>query len=443
MDDPSRKAFLTTAAGALGAAAVAPQAASAATGSTTTAARRERAYRLRRDAAEAYLHDPIAAVHDNGDETRYADRRASFSKTLPHDELGHVDPAAYRAFLAAVASGAPEAFEAIPRDPAGTARLNDPQATYSFELAGLDSYATHLAPPPAFASAQAAAEMVELYWLSLTLDVPFRAYAGDPLVSRRAGRPARLQRAAARRRGAVRRGDRVPRRDARRRGRAVRQPVPRRRRAVRPDDDRAALPRAAARAALRRDVRRVAGLPARRRAGVKTRFAAQRRYLATARDLSEYIHSDFSYQPYLNAALIALAYGSEALSPTNPYRRSKRQFGDITLGNKDVLTLVAQAALLAQKGSWYHKWQVHRRLRPEAFSGRVDNQLAGRYRYDVHADLLARRRPGAHARRAAAARSSPRHIPKAARRTRRIRPRTPPMPGRAARCSRRSSIPTS
>jgi len=62
-----------------------------------------------------------------------------------------------------------------------------------------------------------------------------------------------------------------------------------------------------------------------------------------------------------------LALGKDALSPTNPYRDSRTQFGDITLGGKNVLSLVAQASLLGQKGAYFHKWLVHRRLLPECF----------------------------------------------------------------------------
>jgi hypothetical protein len=90
----------------------------------------------------------------------------------------------------------------------------------------------------------------------------------------------------------------------------------------------------------------------------------------------------------MNAALIMLALGKDALSPTNPYRGSRTQFGDITLGSKNVLSLVAQAALLGQKGAYFHKWQVHRRLRPECFAGRIETHAAGRRQYDIHADIL-------------------------------------------------------
>jgi hypothetical protein len=83
-----------------------------------------------------------------------------------------------------------------------------------------------------------------------------------------------------------------------------------------------------------------------------------------------------------------LRLGSEALSPTNPYRGSKTQFGDITFGNKNVLSMVAQASLLGQKGAYYHKWLVHRRLRPECFAGRIEVHLSGRKSYDIDPEIL-------------------------------------------------------
>jgi hypothetical protein len=43
---------------------------------------------------------------------------------------------------------------------------------------------------------------------------------------------------------------------------------------------------------------------------------------------------------------------------------------------------------VAQKGAYYHKWLVHRRLRPEAFAVRVETQLSGRKEYDMHGDVL-------------------------------------------------------
>jgi hypothetical protein len=94
----------------------------------------------------------------------------------------------------------------------------------------------------------------------------------------------------------------------------------------------------------------------------------------------------------MNAALIMLRlaaeHGDDVLSPTNPYRGSRTQFGDITFGSKDILTLVAEAALTAQKAAYFQKWIVHRRLRPEAFGGRVETHVTGKKSYDIHSDLL-------------------------------------------------------
>jgi hypothetical protein len=122
------------------------------------------------------------------------------------------------------------------------------------------------------------------------------------------------------------------------------------------------------------------------------RLNAQPRYIANYRALAAYVHRDFSFQPFMDAALIisrlAGEHGDEVLSPTNPYRGSRSQFGDITLGNKNLLSLLAQASLLAQKTSYYQKWQVHRRARPESFGGRIDVQLSGRKSYDMHPAVL-------------------------------------------------------
>jgi hypothetical protein len=119
------------------------------------------------------------------------------------------------------------------------------------------------------------------------------------------------------------------------------------------------------------------------------RLEAEPRYISTYRDLAEYVHRDFSFQAFMNAALIALRMGVDALlSPSNPYRGSKTEFGDITFGNKNLLTLIAEASLLAQKTAYYQKWQIHRRARPESFAARIDVHLNGRKTYDIHPAIL-------------------------------------------------------
>ena len=171
------------------------------------------------------------------------------------------------------------------------------------------------------------------------------------------------------------------------------------------------------------------------RTGETLRLDPTRRDISSYRELVEYVHRDFSFQPFMNAALIALHIGGDrrdaVLSPTNPYRGSVTQFGDITLGSKNVLSL------LAQKTSYYYKWRAHRRARPEAIGARLDLPLSGRKSYDLHPAILeatGSRVP----KRVSVPGCCLRPIPRVARRIRRIRPLAPSTPERARSCSRRS-----
>jgi len=352
-------------------------------------ARQLAVFHMRQGAAQAYLDEPAPTHVANGDEARYPDKRASFAKTLPHNEAGEVDVAAFETFVSIVSSGDAAGFDKIPRDHSAELELNDPQATYAFDLVGRDNAATSLEPAPAFSSALMASDMAEVYWLALTRDVPFREYEKDPLVAAavsdlnaftqplRSGDGGKLTTAAVFRGEtpgdligpylsqflwlAIPYGIHIL---------AQRYTVPARGQTFLTDY--------ADWLACQRGMRPRASL----------HFDATPRFICSARELAEYVHRDFSFQSYMNAALIMLALGRNALSPTNPYRGSRTQFGDITLGSKNVLSMLAQAALLGQKGAYFHKWQVHRRLRPESFAGRIETHLTGRRRYDPHTDIL-------------------------------------------------------
>jgi hypothetical protein len=355
-------------------------------GPLTPQQRQTLVFERRSEAAQANRQDAPPRSATNGDEDRYPDRRASFSKTMPHNDLGEVDPAAYRQWLEILASGDPAQFELVPRDPQAVERLNDPQATYATDLVGPDPSALPLAPPPTFASQAAAAEMTELYWLALMRDVQFRDYAADPLAAaavadlRAAGLPP-VDAASLFRSEFV--GDRS--------GPFVSQflwhDIPYGLKTV---DQRYRVP-SSGQAFLTTFEEWLAC----QRGGVSTvelRWEADLRYIASYRALIEYVHRDFSFQSFMDAALIILRMGGdrgdEVLSPTNPYRSSATQFGDITFGNKNLLTLLAEASLLAQKTAYYHKWQVHRRARAESFGGRIDVHLSGRKSYDIHPAVL-------------------------------------------------------
>src|SRR5438045_1693732 len=74
--------------------------------------RRWQAYRRRHDAALAHSNLPFPTFPTNGDEDAYPTKIASYTKGLPHTELGEVDLRSYTALLNALTVGQHAAFEA-------------------------------------------------------------------------------------------------------------------------------------------------------------------------------------------------------------------------------------------------------------------------------------------------------------------------------------------
>jgi hypothetical protein len=145
-------------------------------------ARRTRALQLRITTAQQQLGDPFPHPQPNGDEDRYdIVGLANFSKALPHNDLGEVDPGAYRALLRALRSGRSEDFRRIPLG--GRVKLANPEGAFSFELQGPDPWQRPLPPPPRIASEAFAGEMTECYWLALARDVPYRRYGQEPITA--------------------------------------------------------------------------------------------------------------------------------------------------------------------------------------------------------------------------------------------------------------------
>jgi hypothetical protein len=104
------------------------------------------------------------------------------------------------------------------------------------------------------------------------------------------------------------------------------------------------------------------------------KWEPQPRYITTGRDLGEYVHFDFLFQAFLNAALILENVGPESLlntaaflSETNPYKHSKTQIGFVTFGCAQIADWLGRVTPACMKAAWYQKWLVHRRLRPEEF----------------------------------------------------------------------------
>ncbi|MFP3489036.1 phosphoesterase, partial [Staphylococcus sp. SIMBA_130] len=77
-------------------------------------ARRVNAFIIRVKASKFYKKMRLQSLTCNGDEKRYPNKIASFSKALPHNDLGEVDLDAYNDYIKALKSGNPDDFERIP-----------------------------------------------------------------------------------------------------------------------------------------------------------------------------------------------------------------------------------------------------------------------------------------------------------------------------------------
>lgn len=348
-------------------------------------ARRLASYRVRLKSARAHFSDSLVNQRTNGDEGVYsADYRASFTKALPHDALGEVDPYAYQALLAALDSGEHNDFENVPLG--GVRKLANPQAAYKFEMVGTDSHSTFMRPAPKFSGQETAAEMVELYWKALCRDIPFSEYDTDPMIAAAVSELSNYSGPSSTSifpysvsPQTVFRGESSGDLTGPHISQFLLQDIPFGNSTIE-----------------QRYVAPTAGVDYMTDYGswlnVQNGFAATplipgpARYISDARALGEFVHKDFSFQAYLSATLIMLGI-ADSLDIGNLYRTSSTQGAFVSLGGPDVLDLVTKAGNLSLTGAWYQKWLVHRRARPEVYSGRLHNQMIGEKIYGLPSEV--------------------------------------------------------
>jgi hypothetical protein len=372
--------------------------------------RAKQAQNIRIDAADAQRAVPIPAHPDNGDEALYPTRIGSYSKGLKHDpSTGEVDPAAYNALLAAIASGNNADFDSIvtnglfgSSDPLRRRRQVNPQSAYTFDLEGTDSHQLAMRAAPAFASAEEAGEMVELYWMALLRDVNFLDYATNPIALKAAGDLSRLSDF---------RGPKIG-------GQVTPQTL-----------FRDKFPGCTDGPYVSQFLLQPAGFGAQEvdqrintnaadvdfgtsfsewldiqngLQPIQTLTPGGKFFCRNGRDLGQYVHVDVLFQAYFVAFLV-IAGGGYPVDAGNPYgttldpgsgkpraagaNGSISQVGFGTFGGPAIATLVTEPATRALKAQWFQKWMVHRRLRPEEFGGRVEVQRLGRRTYPFHSDL--------------------------------------------------------
>ncbi|AGP34647.1 hypothetical protein SCE1572_09075 [Sorangium cellulosum So0157-2] len=356
-------------------------------GPMTTSARRLAAYKLRLKTAAIAYGKPLPTHVTNGDEEKLPQFIAAFAKGLPHNSLGEPDIAAYDTLVKALASGTHSALEAVPLG--GTTKLASMQTAYAFDLEGTDTHMLAIPAAPAFASAQQAAEMGEVYWRALTRDVPFSQYASHPLVGNaiddlnlfsdiRAPKVAGAIDA-----DTIFRGSAPGAQNGPFISQFLYQPIPFGAMTIEQKYTTAAanidfMTSPAEWLSIQRGFAPTAALT----------FDPTPRFIRNARDLGEYVHRDFTYQAYLTAALILNSYGAAALDAANPYLSSAKQRNGVTFGAPMILELLARVTMPALTGAFFQKWLLHRRLRPEEFAGRVHHHMNGAATYPIHDDIL-------------------------------------------------------
>ena len=368
-----------------------------------TELRADKAFTVRAKAAQNQRDRPLPVHLSNGDEALYPNRIGSYTKGLPHNVRGEVNPAAYNLFLHALTTGNPADFEVIPlgcSTPSFRRRLVNPQAGLAFDLEGADAQHLTQTPAPAFASAEQAAEIVENYWMALCRDVPFHTYETNPLTQQACAELSGLSDF---------RGPKIG-------GQVTPQVLFR---GLTPGDHTGPyisqflyLPCPFGAAYIEQRMRtHVAGhnymthyaqwlnvqngcVPSQ-----PELFDPVRRFIFNGRDLGQWVHIDVLFQAYFHACQILgtpVGTGVDPLSsgigapvnPGNPYFVSQTQEGFGTFGPPYIKTIVCEVATRALKTVWYQKWFVHRKLRPEEFAGRIHNHLIGLASYPIHSEAL-------------------------------------------------------
>ena len=354
------------------------------------AQRRNRAFQIRHDAAldEKLLGTVTHAT--NGDEELFSSRIGNFSKSMPHNNLGEVDPAAYNQMLNALASGSFDDFEAVPQG--GLQGFANPLGGLTFSIEGPDSPAVRLPePPPSITSAEWAAQMAELYWMAILRDVPFDEFNSHPDALAARADLAQFSGYTGPRdpmSGEIRaqdlfRIDYPGVTDGPMVSQFVLQPftydgipIEQRVSTAAPGEDFLTL--------YDEWLEAQRGFPGGTPGGDPRDPVL--RFARNVRDLGRTAGQDRINSQYFKATLI-LGFGAALLDAANPYNNSVRQGGFATFGLAHLVELVGKAHK-SERHTWYQKWNVHRFLRPEAGGGRVHNVKVGAADYPIHSDLI-------------------------------------------------------
>ncbi|CAN0418201.1 unnamed protein product, partial [Ascophyllum nodosum] len=311
---------------------------------------------------------------NNGDEANVPNFVGQFHKSLPHDELGQVDPAAYQLLLDCIESNDINVCDQVPSGvESGGRKLVNPLGGGGHQVDGADSDNVFIQMPDNLLSERLAAQQIEVYWMALLRDIPFSQYGKENFVMRAAENIQNLDafNGLSISRGAD--GNIDPMQDLFRTdwpgvssGPLVSQFML----ANFSIDGIVVEPK---QNTLVPDVDFMTGVDTWlnvQNGGPEeeTRFVEEPLFIRNGRDLAAIAFNDVLYTEAFRTVLIMLEQG--ILDAVGPYETSMRQAGFPTFGSSHIVHAMASASS-STRHAWYAKWQVHRVLRPEAYGGLV------------------------------------------------------------------------
>lgn len=371
--------------------------------SATIPTRLNEAWQIRQQVADRVIELSDLDHPVTNEKQPYNDYRANYTKALPHDNLGRVDPRAYEQLVNAIESGTPASFEAIQLG--GTRQLISPQAALAFELTGADPHAISIPPFPAYESAEHAVELLYVYWQALARDIPFREYTQCDIIKTATKEldtvhkttnvkfdneitPSVLFRGGI---TGINKGPYISQflwKDAPLGAQKIEQRI----RTLEPNVDYLTD--------YKTWLSNMRGQSLESGNGPKVpeqKFDSEPRYIRTGRDLAACVQRDVVFQPYLIAVMVLIGRPVDGIPPNkeiydsnNPYIDYENQAEFVNFGRPGILDLVSSVAQHAHSAAWFHKWAVHRRCRPEKVGGYIHNHLTSRTnsRSSLYEDLF-------------------------------------------------------
>ncbi|MDQ6758782.1 MAG: vanadium-dependent haloperoxidase [Acidobacteriota bacterium] len=358
----------------------------------------------------------IPVEHDcNGDEALYSGQNfiGSFTKGLPHHGLGtphpgEVNHAAYCKLLTALGGAHQADFDAVNLGcPPNSRKLENPQGSYAFDMQGADSHSLRIPPAPTFSSQSEVADISENYWMALARDIPFLDFppsAAHPLF---AAAHSDLNRFSFYSPGDpeffptpltadnIFRGYTSGDQKGPYLSQLLLHDVPYGSQSI-SARIRTLLPGIDFMTTFKEWLAIQNGCDV-----AQSNCDPVPRFIRSPRDLAQYVHVDATFNAFLNAALILFAGRPPArrceaaaglgvplaehlpyinpMAPMEEEAPSKvpNEIGMQTFGLQHITSLLLEVMNRALKAVWYQKWLVHRRLRPEEFSGRLDRHITG------------------------------------------------------------------